>query len=417
MAKYDKVDLAFKFLSDKEKSGDSFTLEELSEHTTWTIGSCRTYVSKRWHQYIENDDGHYSTSGIRYLSEEEFREVHSQKLNNVVDMSSKGILLKKAKEFALLAVSTYNNPFTTFKSYGFIVNIIIAWTALLHAIFEKKGVEYFYKDEFGQPILKDGDKKAWELSKCCEEFWPGAASPEKTNLLFLIGLRNKIEHRSLPALDLAVIGECQACLCNFESLLVEEFGDIHALMAHLAIALQLTRTSQQSQIDALKQLQKENYRVVREFMETYKNDLSDDVLESQKYRIRAFLIPKIGNHAKTSDLAVEFINTNKLTDEELRSYEQGIAFIKGIESPYKLKPSKVVEAIKERHAFFNTSLHTKCWKFYTARPNHNDVNYKGEFAGYIEGFDGYLYSLKWIKFLISEISDQNKLAQIRAFRI
>jgi hypothetical protein len=417
MAKYDKVDLAYNFLVKKELDGDSFTLVELCEYTTWSIDSCRTYVSKRWHQYVDIDDGHYTTAGLRYLSKHEFRDIHSQKLKNVIDMSSKGVLLNKAKEFTLLAVSTYNNPFTTFKTYGFIVNIIIAWTALFHAIFDKRSIDYFYKDDNGQFIFKDGDKKAWELCKCCEEFWKGEQTPEKINLLFLIGLRNKIEHRSLPALDLAVSGECQASLCNFESLLVEEFGDEHALMAHLAIALQLTRTSQQAQIDALKQLQKENYRVVRQYMETYKNDLSDEVLENQKYRIRAFLIPKIGNHAKSSDLSIEFINTNKLSDEELRSYEQGIAFIKGVESPYKLKPSKVVESIKEHIPSFNTSIHTKCWKFYKARPNHINEKFKGEYAGYMEGFDGYLYSVAWVNFLISEMVDPEKIQKVRAHRI
>ncbi|MEX5485295.1 DUF3644 domain-containing protein [Proteus mirabilis] len=71
----------------------------------------------------------------------------------------KAILLKKAREFALLAVSTYNNPFTDFKTYGFIVNIVIAYTALFHAIFEKRGDDYFYLDNEGNPKLVDGDKK------------------------------------------------------------------------------------------------------------------------------------------------------------------------------------------------------------------------------------------------------------------
>lgn len=62
-------------------------------------------------------------------------------------------------------------------------------------------------------------------------------------------MRNKIEHRSLPAIDLAVCGECQSALINFENILVEEFGDEHALTASLAIAMQLTRVSEQAQIE------------------------------------------------------------------------------------------------------------------------------------------------------------------------
>ena len=58
----------------------------------------------------------------------------------------------------------------------------------------------------------DGEEKSWELSECCDEYWPGVEAAEKFNLKFLIGLRNKIEHRSLPAIDLAVSGECQSAL-------------------------------------------------------------------------------------------------------------------------------------------------------------------------------------------------------------
>lgn len=409
MSRYDKVDLAYEFLVTKEKESEAFTIEQLVNETGWKADTCRTYPSKRWHQYVEKDGDQYSSSGISFLSKDEFRAVHSQKLQQTADLSSKGILLHKAKEFALLAVSTYNNPYTEFKTYGFIVNIVIAYTALMHAVFEKRGTNYFHLDETGKSVLIDGEEKAWELCECADNYWKGIESPEKSNIKFLIGLRNKIEHRSLPAIDLAVSGECQSALNNFETLLVEEFGDEHALTASLAIAMQLTRISEQAQIDALKQLQKENYRVVREYMETYRNDLNDDVVQSQKYRVRAFLVPKLGNHASSSDFAVEFINVNKLTEDELQNYEQGVAFIKGVENPFKLRPSKVVELVSKKVDHFNIALHTKCWKFYESRPRGIDRSFKGEFAAFVEGFEGYLYSNQWVNFLIKELNNNEKL--------
>jgi hypothetical protein len=409
MSRYGKVDLAYEFLVRKEQESEVFTIEQLVYATGWKVETCRTYPSKRWHQYVKKDGDQYSSSGISFLSREEFRAVHSQKLQQTADFSSKGILLHKAKEFALLAVSTYNNPYTEFKTYGFIVNIVIAYTALLHAAFEKKGVNYFHLDDDENPIFIDGEEKAWELSECADNYWKGIQSPEKSNIKFLIGLRNKIEHRSLPAIDLAVSGECQSALSNFETLLVEEFGDEHALTASLAIAMQLTRISEQAQIDALKQLQKDNYRVVREYMETYRNDLNDDVVQSQKYRVRAFLVPKLGNHAKSSDFAVEFINVNKLTEDELQNYEQGVAFIKGVENPFKLRPSKVVELVSKKIDHFNIALHTKCWKLYESRPRGTERNFKGEYAAFVEGFEGYLYSTQWADFLIKELKNDDKL--------
>ncbi|ACJ28673.1 Conserved hypothetical protein [Shewanella piezotolerans WP3] len=414
MSRYDKVDLAYEFLVAKEKETETFTIAQLAEATGWSKGTCSTYPSKRWHQYVAKDGTQFSSSGISYLSKEEFRSVHSQKLQKTEDFSTKGILVHKAKEFALLAVSTYNNPYTEFKTYGFIVNIVIAYTSLFHAIFEKRGSNYFHLDEDGEPIFIDGEEKAWELSECCDAFWQGETNAEKANVKFLIGLRNKIEHRSLPAIDLAVCGECQSALSNFETLLVEEFGDDHALTASLAIAMQLTRISEQAQVDSLKQLQRENYKVVREYMETYRNDLNDDIVQSQKYRIRAFLVPKLGNHAKSSDIAVEFLNVNNLSNEEIENYEQGVAFIKGIENPFKLKPSKVVELVEKKIKGFNMTLHTKCWKFYEARPREVEADFKGEYSSFIEGFDHYLYSMKWAKFLIKELKNKQKMAEVKA---
>lgn len=413
MGIYEKVDLAYEFLSQREKNGESFTVTELAHATGWKPKTCGTYPSKRWHQYVQKDGSDFLISGIKFLSKEEFRAVHSQKLQQVSDHSTKGILLHKAREFALLAVSTYNNPYTEFKTYGYIVNIIIAYTALFHAIFEKKGINYFHLNNDGQPIFIDGEEKAWELIECCNKYWAGVESPEKYNLKFLIGLRNKIEHRSLPAIDIAVAGECQSALSNFENLVVNEFGDEYALSTNLAIAMQLTRISEQSQLDAMKQLQKENYKVVRNYMETYRADLNDEVVESQKYRIRALLVPKLGNHAKSSDLAVEFINVNKLNDDELKNYEQGIAFIKGIENPYKLKPSKVMVLVKEKIPSFNMSLHTKCWKYFKVRPQENKAGFKGEYSAFVEGFDGYLYSKGWVTFLTNELSKEGVLAKIK----
>jgi hypothetical protein len=46
---------------------------------------------------------------------------------------------------ALLAVEVYNKPAVKFKSGGYVVMMIIAWTALLHAYFFNKRVNPAYK--------------------------------------------------------------------------------------------------------------------------------------------------------------------------------------------------------------------------------------------------------------------------------
>ncbi|KTC89481.1 DUF3644 domain-containing protein [Fluoribacter dumoffii] len=405
MSRYHRIDMAYAFLLEKEKTAAPFSIEELAEYVGWTSESCKTYVSKRWFQYLnKRSDNKYDVRGISSLSQNNFRILHSQKLMEVNDVSERSLLIKKAKEFALLGVAVYNNPFTEVKTYGFIVNIVIAFTSLFHAIFHKNSIDFYYKDEQGNYLQIDGEYKAWELSTCCDQYWE-RTTPEKANLKFLIGLRNKIEHRNLPHIDLMVAGYCQAALSNFETLMVEEFGEHHALLTNLAIAMQLTRVATKQQEIALKIFQKDNYQVIKQFMETFNNDLcNDEILDSQKYRIRAFLIPKIGNHQNSSDLAIEFVNAKNLNADELANYNHAIALIKGVESPFKLRPKKVVDQVKEQIPEFNMSQHTRCWKQFKARPTKINPKFKGKYAAYIEGFDGYLYSQEWVNFLINELT-------------
>ncbi|TDQ49932.1 hypothetical protein EV696_103307 [Permianibacter aggregans] len=97
VGRFEKVDKAYVFLAEKERSKSSFTTAELSEATGWAISSCRTYLCKRWHQHLERDRESYKPIGIRALSKEKFRALHSQKLQRVEDRSEVGILLTKAK--------------------------------------------------------------------------------------------------------------------------------------------------------------------------------------------------------------------------------------------------------------------------------------------------------------------------------
>lgn len=412
VSKFDKVDLAYDFLVSREKNQESFTIEELAAATGWKVRTCKTYPTKTWIKFISRDGQQYTTLGIKYISKEDFRHINTQKHMDSIPQSERSINLKKAREFALLAVSTYNNPFTEFKTFGFIVNIIIAYTSLFHAIFAKNGTSYSYLDADGNPKLVDGQEKAWELKTCCQEYWPGVDSAEKSNLLFLIGLRNIIEHRGLPLVDLLTFGECQAAINNFENILIKEFGESNALMVNLALAMQLTRATQQAQIDAIKQFQTENFNIVKNFMDDFKNDLSDDIVQSQQYRLRALLVPLVGKNAKQSDLAVEFINVNNLDEDEVAKYESGIAFIKNVENQFKLKPSKVVLLVQNKEKSFNTTTHTKFWKHYNARPIEFDKKFKSEYCSYVEGFDGYLYCQEWVRFILGIYKDKEELKKV-----
>ena len=413
-----KTDRAYDFLVEREIAKEAFFVKDLASCVGWKEKSAQTYLSKKWRIFVSKDrnTGAFWVNGLTRLGKKEFRQLHSQAVDYTEKSPEIKKLVDKSKEFALIGVSNYNNPLLKLKTHSFIVNITIAYTSLFHAIFEKNNVEYFHKDRDGKVIIIDSESKSFELIKCCQTYWKDTQSPIKSNIEFLISLRNKIEHRSLPALDLYVEGECQAAITNYENLIVKEFGEKHSLGTSLAISMQLSTFSEKNRIKTLKELQTNNYSVVKNFIDKYRDNLDDEILSSQEYRISVFLVPKLGNHAKSADMCVEFVKQECLTKEQLKEYEKAIVLIKSKKNPYILKPGKVTKLVKCEIPLFSIYLHTKCWKYYKARPRNNKLNHKNEYCGWAEGFDGYLYTQYWVDFLIKQLQKREELNRIRHYR-
>jgi hypothetical protein len=150
-------------------------------------------------------------------------------------------ILEGSVDSALLAVEIYNKPRTTFRSESYISLMVIAWMKLLYAYFYRSiGDKYYYRTSTGRYQKVDRERKAWELKTCIEEYDKlNRADPLEPsvvqNLLFFIGLRNKIEHRHVAKseIDALIFGECQALLYNYESMLIRLFGDEHTLNENL----------------------------------------------------------------------------------------------------------------------------------------------------------------------------------------
>ena len=111
--------------------------------------------------------------------------------------------LEKSKDAALLAIETYNKPAIKFRSGGFIILMVIAWTALFHAVFFKRKIKPFYRKKNSNRFeVKDNDYCYWELSTCLKEYYKSdSENPIKKNLELFIPLRNIIEHKSLPEIN------------------------------------------------------------------------------------------------------------------------------------------------------------------------------------------------------------------------
>ena len=270
-------------------------------------------------------------------------------------------ILENSLNSALTAVETYNRPKTKFRIENYIILMVIAWTKLFHSYFQATiGERYFYKDKRGRYEKIDGEKKAWELSECIKQFQKKEPQNKLSqgviaNLRFFIGIRNKIEHRywDSSALDILLFGECQSLLYNYENLIVALFGEDYSINTCLAYALQFSHLRASEQITAQRELLSKDMQDIKKYIDKYRTDLEQEVYDSQEYSIKLLQIPKISN-TNRSDLAVEFVNWNSLSEEDKENYNRVTTIIKdkiikqNVSNANMLKPIDVRNAVKEK---------------------------------------------------------------------
>jgi hypothetical protein len=206
----------------------------------------------------------------------------------------------------------------------------IAWTALFHAIFFKRNKKPFYRKKSHRRHFEmlEGDKKAWELSHCLVEFWGTEHPAVRANLEFFVKLRNKIEHRSMPGLDIDIFGECQALLFNFEDLLTSEFGSKYAINESLSLALQFSCHRNDNQQLAIRKLHKGLAKDIKAYIDAFRTSLSIEQLQDMQFSYKVFLFPKPANHERSADLAVEFIKYDANNPDEMARINRAVALIK-----------------------------------------------------------------------------------------
>lgn len=335
--------------------------------------------------------------------------------------------IEKCQSAAIASVEVYNRPGPRFRTAHFLVMVIIAWTALFHAIFYNRGRRPWYRKNTtgsgsGVRYMRiDGDPKHWDLSECLKQYHGNNHPAERSNLEFLIKLRHKIEHRHLPEMDVSLYGECQAALINLEGLLVSEFGQKYALAEQLMVSLQFSQVIPQEKKKAAKILASNEARTVQEYIEKFRGALPSTVLNSMKYSFNVFLVPKVVNREKAADAAVEFISLDEASDEELDRLGKLNVLIKEKHIPIVnqglMKPSQVVEELSERLSVkFTMSDHVAAWKYYDVRPSSGSPNpekSKTDFCIYDKAHKDYLYTRAWVEKIFQAFSDPSQIQKIK----
>ena len=332
--------------------------------------------------------------------------------------------LEKACDSAILAVEVYNKPAVKFKSGGYIVLMVIAWTSVFHGIFLRRKTKPFYRKSNRRFEKIDGDFKHWELDECLRQYYTSATNdPVRKNLEFFILLRNKIEHRSMPQLDPTIFGECQAMLLNFDEILEREFGAKYCLRESLSFALQLFPSSE-NLAEAVKH-SPETKRVV-DFVQQFRSTISSAVTESGKYSFKAFLI-QVANHKSQNALPIQFVHYDKLSEDEKTQLSQLIAMVKFKEVPVTnlnvIKPSDVVKKVqlalgnpkmlrgRKEMDRFNLDAHSRCWRKYRVRPpkgSKNPEETQWKYCVYDKMHKDYGYTQEWVDFLSEKLKDSTE---------
>ncbi|WP_319466170.1 DUF3644 domain-containing protein [uncultured Pseudodesulfovibrio sp.] len=338
-------------------------------------------------------------------------------------------ILESSVDSALLAIEIYNKPRTAFRSEGYIAMMVIAWTKLFHAYFQATiGDRYYHKHSNGRFKTKDGEKLAWELSACVRKYGD-LSEAVKMNLKFFIQLRNKIEHRHInkKEVDVAIFGECQSFLFNYENFLIKLFGDGYALHESLVFALQLSHIRSGQQVLANKSALAKDVQNVKKFIDDYRNSLSEEVFNAPEFSIKLLAMPRVSNTAR-GDLAIDFVPLSQLSQEDMETFDQVTALIKDkkvkVEGSNvgKLKPGGVCEAVNEKlvNEVITTTHHGWIVRVFNVRPKGNaDDPFETDtrFCHYDEPHDDYLYNDAWVDFLVSLFQDGKlSLDQIRAVR-
>lgn len=329
--------------------------------------------------------------------------------------------LQKARDSALLAVEVYNKPAVSFKSAGYITLMVIAWTALLHAVFFKRKGKPFYRKPSGRFVKVDGDRKHWELDECLRQYFGNdTQNAIRRNLEFFIPLRNKIEHRSLPELDSSIFGECQAMLLNFDEVMAKEFGPKYCLRECLAFSLQLF-PSAENLVEAVRR--NKSAQAAVDFIQQYRSSLTTEVLQSGKFAFKAFLI-QVANHQSQDALAIQFRNFDRLTDDEKQEVGKLVALVRlkpvTVANADTIRAGEVIRQVAEQLGNptvarggkqvpkFNQDWHQRCWKKWKVRPptrsphpEETDLRY----CIYDRRHNDYGYTQAWVKLLAETFKD------------
>jgi len=339
-----QIHKAYDFLIKKENEKATFTLGDLVAASGWKFTTARGMLSKKLHGITKKiDDTQYRVNGATCIAKHGFCQLCSQSRSVTLEILKPNFpekaeeFIDKAKDAALAAVQSYNNPNAGFKSGNYIILMVIAYTALLHAVWERDAVDYRSTSSDGSLKMSSANEPyLWDLRGSVRNFvnapeyqyHKGFKAGLEKNVQIITELRDKIEHRQMPLLDPTISAHCQTLLFNFETILIQEFTDYHALNASLSIALQFSTQRSAEVRDAMRRVSRQDYESIKEYIHNFERGLADELLENPNYAFRVHMIPMPAKDARRSDFSAQYIDISTLSLEQKSEIQEKIFAIK-----------------------------------------------------------------------------------------
>jgi hypothetical protein len=334
-------------------------------------------------------------------------------------------LLAKARESALLAIETYNRPTAVFRTGAFASLMTIAWNSLLLAIIVRRGGSPYEIDNIsGAPRIVDGQMKFLGPKDCLSlYFGSDNTGPVTSNIRLFLSLRNQIEHADLPGLDEKVLGEAQAFLRNFEATLRSEFGEKFSINPGLVFPITFTYAPDASKVDLLRAKASETAKTVFEFVDQFRKDLDPNVFCSQEYSFRVFLLPRVGNHLNSADVAMKWLDLDADDPQTVAEIEHHVAALLKVRNV----PAHNLEHVKASHVsrrvsdalgviFHPSSHHAVCCRYLGAwrnglRPT-GPTDCDTRYCVFDMAHGDVVYTQAWVNRLIDKLSLESEQVRI-----
>lgn len=222
--------------------------------------------------------------------------------------------LQASKEEVRLAVDLYNRSGTHRQLEAFIVHMTLGWTKLMLAHVEQSGGDFYQRDNRNRRKKHPEGGFAYKPLRTLldELFKPN--DPRVANIVFFQGLRNQIEHRHEARIAELVAGRTQALVINYETPLVEYFGQNEALGTELRFPLFVSSITSDA-VESLKRARSLIPRGVLDWVQDFDLSLEAGITADQSFDFRIFLMPHTGPKS-TADAAMTYVRADQFTPEQ-----------------------------------------------------------------------------------------------------